>query len=79
MNSRTRIIYRRRMFTSTFSEGYSDRQTPEEGRRAKKPSKRCDNNHEDTDISPSVKNVNNDNTSSHKRYQNLETTVICLV
>lgn len=55
------------MFTLTFSEDYSDQQTPEEGRRAKKPSKRCDNSHEDTDICPNVNNMNNDNSSSQKR------------
>lgn len=52
------------MFSDQFAEGYSNRQKPEEGKRAHQL-KHCDDNNKDEGNSTNVDNVNNnvENTS----------------
>lgn len=59
-------VYSRRLnkwFTLKVPKGYTDRQTPEGGRRVGRL-KRCDNNKDEE--KPDVDIVNNDDSSAHK-------------
>lgn len=63
MGSGTRIIYKG--FSSKFPVDYSDRHKPDKGRRVQWPKYR-DNNNKDEENRLPVKNINKDNSSSHK-------------
>lgn len=48
------------MFISKFRKNYSNKQAPEEDRRAA-CAKRCDSNNKNTDIRPTINDLNYDN------------------